>query len=271
MIEHAVQPPRMHARASFGRQLGLLARRSIMRTFRDPGSVAPGVVVPLILFVLVSAGLEKATHVKGFPTHTIWTFTLTLAFANGAMVTVANTGQAVATDIEGGFINRLALTPMRSFALVASQLAGALLLGVLQAVVFLGIGLAAGARFEAGPLGAIVLILIFLTAVLAFGALGIFVGLRTGSGQAVQAIAPVMTVFLFLSSVNWPRNLMSERWFYWIATVNPLSYLVEGMRSLLITGWDKQAIALALCFSIPVLLVMLLASSLSLKSRLVRT
>ena len=116
--------PRMHARASFRRQLGLLARRSIMRTFRDPGSVAPGVIVPLILFVLVSAGLEKATHVKGFPTHTIWTFTLTIAFANGAMVIVANTGQAIATDIEGGFINRLALTPMRSFALIASQLAG---------------------------------------------------------------------------------------------------------------------------------------------------
>jgi ABC-2 type transport system permease protein len=258
-------------KASFGRQLGLLARRSIIRTLRNPASVVPAVLVPLILFVLVSAGLEKATNVKGFPTHTIWTFTLASAFANGAIVTVANTGSAIATDIEGGFINRLALTPMRSFALVVSQLAGSLVLGLVQALVFLGVGLAAGARFEAGPLGAIVLILIFLTAALAFGAVGIFVGLRTGSGQAVQAIAPVFTVFLFLSSTNWPRNLMSERWFYWIATLNPLSYLVEGMRSVLITGWDKEAIALAFCFCIPVLILMIFASALQLKGRLVRT
>lgn len=258
-------------KTSFARQLGLLARRSIKRTFRDPGSIAPALLVPLILFILVSAGLEKATHVKGFPTHTIWTFTLTIAFANGAMVVVANTGQAIATDIEGGFINRLALTPMRSFALIASQLAGPLVLGVIQALIFLGVGLAAGARFEAGPLGAVVLILIFLSAVLAFGALGIYVGLRTGSGQAVQAIAPVMTVFLFLSSVNWPRDLITERWFYWVATLNPLSYLVEGMRSVLIDGWDKQAIGLGLVFTVSLFFMALTLCAISLQGRLVRT
>ncbi len=60
-----LRPRRM--KTSFMRQLGLLARRSVKRTFRDPGSIAPALLVPLILFVLVSAGLEKATHVKGLP------------------------------------------------------------------------------------------------------------------------------------------------------------------------------------------------------------
>lgn len=258
-------------RASFGTQLKLLARRSIVRTFRDPGSVAPALAVPLILFVVVSAGLEKATHLKGFPTHSIWTFTLTIAFANGAMVTVANSGQAIATDIEHGFINRLALTPMRGSALVGAQLAGPLVLGFFQALVFLGVGLAAGARFEAGPLGAVVLVAMFLAAVAAFGALGIFVGLRTGSGQAVQAIAPVMTVFLFLSSVNFPRNLITADWFKWVATVNPLSYLVEGMRSVLVTGWDKEALGLGFAFAFALLVIMLFASAMSLQGRMVRT
>jgi ABC-2 type transport system permease protein len=258
-------------KASFATQLRLLARRSIIRTFRDPGSVAPAIVVPLILFVVVSAGLEKATHLKGFPTHSIWTFTLTIAFANGAMVTVANAGQAIATDIEHGFINRLALTPMRGSALIGAQLAGPLVLGVVQALVFIGVGLAAGARFAAGPLGALVLVAMFLTAVAGFGLFGIFVGLRTASGQAVQSIAPVMTVFLFLSSVNFPRNLITAEWFKTLATVNPLSYLVEGMRSVLVIGWDKEAIGLGFAFTAGLILVMLVAASRSLQGRLVRT
>ncbi len=64
------------------------------------------------------------------------------------------------------------------------------MLGLIQALFFLGVGLAAGARFEAGPLGAVVLILIFLTAVLAFGALGIFVGLWTGPGRRSRRSHP---------------------------------------------------------------------------------
>jgi len=257
--------------ASFGRQLSLLARRSIVRTFRDPGNIAPALIVPLFLFVVVSAGLEKATHVKGFPTDVIWTFTLTIAFANGSLMAVANTGQAIATDIDHGFINRLALTPMKGFALIAAQLAGTLVLGVIQALVFLGAGLAAGARFEAGPLGAIVMVVMFLTAVLAFGAFGIFIGLRTGSGQAVQAIAPVMTVFLFLSSVNFPRNLITADWFRWVATVNPLSYMVEGLRSVLVTGWDVTAIGLGFAFTSGLFIVALLGAAFALQGRLTRT
>ena len=64
---------------------------------------------------------------------------------------VSNTGQAIATDIDHGFINRLALTPMKGFALIAAQLAGTLVLGVIQALIFLGAGLAAGALSTPDP------------------------------------------------------------------------------------------------------------------------
>ena len=258
-------------KASLGSQLRLLARRSVVRTFRDPGSIAPAIVVPLVLFIVISAGLEKATKVPGFPTDVIWTFTLTIAFANGAMIAVANAGQAIATDIEEGFINRLALTPMRATALLGSQLAGPVVLGFLQAAAFLAVGLAFGARFEAGPLGAAVLVLLFLTSIIAFGSLGMFIGLRTGSGQAVQAIAPVLTVFLFLSSVNFPRNLIKADWFRAVATANPLSYEVEGMRSVLVTGWDAEALALGFGTVVAIAVITLAAASMSLQGRLVRT
>ena len=64
--------------------------------------------------------------------------------------------------------------------------------------------------------------------------------MRTGSGEAVQGLFPAFFVFLFLSSMAIPRNLMSVDWFRWFATVNPVSYLIEGVRSLIVVGWDAR-------------------------------
>jgi len=77
--------------------------------------------------------------------------------------------------------------------------------------------------------------------VLAFGALGLFAALRTGSGEAVQGLFPAFFVFLFISSMAIPRNLMTVTWFRDVATANPVSYLIEGVRSLIVVGWDGQA------------------------------
>ena len=79
---------------------------------------------------------------------------------------------------------------------------------------------------------------------LGFGALGSFLALRTGSGEAIQGLFPVLFVFLFISSMNTPRNLMAVDWFRFLASINPVSYLIECVRSLIITGWDAQALAL---------------------------
>ena len=77
-----------------------------------------------------------------------------------------------------------------------------------------------------------------------FGALGAFFALRTGSSEAVQGLFPLLFVLLFLSSMNLPRNLIETDWFRTVATLNPVSYLIEGIRSLIITGWDAQALLL---------------------------
>ena len=70
--------------------------------------------------------------------------------------------------------------------------------------------------------------------------LGAFLALRTGSGESIQATFPFLFVFLFISSMNTPRNLIAVHWFRIAATINPVSYLIEGVRSLIITGWDGR-------------------------------
>ena len=79
--------------------------------------------------------------------------------------------------------------------------------------------------------------------------------LRTGSGEAIQGLFPLLFVFLFISSMNIPRNLIGLSWFRMLASINPISYLIEGVRSLIITGWDSRALALGFGFAIVLAIV----------------
>jgi ABC-2 type transport system permease protein len=104
-----------------------------------------------------------------------------------------------------------------------------------------------------------------------FGALGIFLALRTGSGEAIQGLFPLLFVFLFLSSMNAPRDLIAVDWFQLVATLNPVSYLIECVRSLIITGWDVQALALGFGLTLAITVVALALASWALVERLTRT
>jgi ABC-2 type transport system permease protein len=189
----------------------------------------------------------------------------------GALFATTNAGTDLARDVQTGFLNRLALTPLRGTALLAGQLAGIVALALLQSILYLSVGLAAGVEFEAGPAGILVLLALAVLIAIGFGAVGAFLALRTGSGESVQALFPLLFVLLFLSSMNLPRDLIEIDWFRTVATINPVSYLIEGLRSLVITGWDAQALALGFGFGLAIAAAALAASSLALKGRLART
>lgn len=252
-------------------EVWVLAQRSLIRTARRPAQVVPALIFPLFLLAVNSSGLSDATKLPGFPTSSYLTFALAVPFMQGALFSVMNAGTDLATDIESGFFNRLALTPLRGVALLSGMLAGVVALGIVQATVYLLVGLIAGASFAAGIGGVAVIYALSIVMAIGFGSFGAFVALRTGSGEAVQGMFPLFFVFLFLSSMSLPRNLIQTDWFRTIATYNPVSYLVEGIRSLLVTGWDGEALALAFGVATAVTVVGLAAASSAMKTRLVRT
>ena len=160
---------------------------------------------------------------------------------------------------------------MRGIALLAGELGGVMSLAVVQALFYLAIGLIFGVRLKSGFAGGFVLIALAAVIALGFAAFGAFAALRTGSTEAVNGIFPVFFVFLFISSMNIPRNLMDTTWFRWCATINPVSYLIEAVRSLIITGWDARALALGFGFAIALILCGFALASASLGERLART
>ena len=258
------------SRSTLVLQVGMLARRSVVRTFRQPAMVVPALLFPLLLLSINSSGLDSATKLPGFPTDSYFQFALALAFVQGALFSANSAGTNVSSDVETGFLNRLSLTPLRRIALLLGQLAGILALGLIQAVTFLAVGLVFGDGIEAGAAGALVIVALSLVISLGFGCIGAFVALRTGSGEAVQGIFPLLFAALFLSSMALPRNLIETDWFQTVADWNPVSYMLEGIRSLVITGWDGEALALGFACAGGVAVIALAATSAALRTRMAR-
>lgn len=229
---------------AFADQVLLLARRSVVRTLRQPANIVFALAFPLLLLAVNSGGLKAETRLPGFPTDSFVAFALAVPFIQGALFSTMNAGTDLARDIQTGFLSRLSLTPMRRLAVLAGQLGGVVAMGLAQALVYIAVGLAVGVHFESGPLGVLVLLAFAVLVSVGFGALGAFAALRTGSGEAVQGIFPAFFIFLFISSMNIPRDLIEITWFRDAATANPVSYLLECVRSLIISGWDGQALAL---------------------------
>jgi ABC-2 type transport system permease protein len=255
----------------FADQVYVLGRRSVLRTLRQPANVVAPLVFPMLLLAVNSGGLKAETRLPGFPTDSFVAFALAVPFIQGALFATMNAGTDLARDIQTGFLNRLSLTPMRGIAVLAGQLGGAVTLGLVQAAVYLGVGLAVGVRPASGVLGVLVLFVFALFVTLAFGALGAFAALRTGSGEAVQSLFPAFFVFLFISSMNIPRNLIEQTWFRDLATANPVSYLLECVRSLIITGWDAEALALGFGITGAITIVALSLSTWALRVRMARS
>jgi ABC-2 type transport system permease protein len=251
-------------------QVYVLARRSVVRTSRQPAQWIAPLVFPMLLLAVNSGGLKAVTHLPGFPTSSYVAFALAVPFIQGALFATMNAGTELARDIQSGFLNRLALTPLRGAALLAGHLGGVVVLGLVQACFYLAVGVAVGVRPAAGVGGVVVLLVFAALIALAFGALGTWAALRTGSAESVQSLFPVFFVFLFLSSMAIPRNLIEQTWFRDVANANPVSYLLECVRSLIITGWNGEALGLGFGVVVAVGVVALALSAQALPRRLAR-
>jgi ABC-2 type transport system permease protein len=252
-------------------QVRALARRSVRRTFRQPANIVFAVVFPLLLLAVNTGGLRPVTNLPGFPTDSYLDFFIAFTFVQGALFATINSGTDLAKDIQTGFLNRLSLTPLRQVGLLGGHLSGAVFMGAAQAVVYLSVGVAAGVTIATGFAGALVILCLAALITLGFAALGAFLALRTGSGEAVQGMFPLFFILLFLSSMALPRNLIQTDWFREVATFNPVSYMIEAIRSLIIVGWDAEALALGFGVTGVLIAVSLALASYGLRTRLTRT
>ena len=251
-------------------QVSSLARRSTLRTLRQPAVVVSAILFPIMFFAINAYGLDAAANIPGFPVDSYLDFAFAFPLVQAALFGAITAGADLARDIESGFFDRLSLTPMRPAALLLGMLAGVVALGLIQGVIFLSVGILFGVDVKSGFPGMIVLVLLTVLVALGFGGIGAMLALRTGSVEAVESAFPLFFVSIFMSSINLPRDLIEQDWFRYIATANPISYLVEGIRSLVITGWDAQALLLGFGCAFAIIALSVTGASVILRTRVAR-
>jgi ABC-2 type transport system permease protein len=229
--------------------VGALARRSLIRSVSQPANLVPAFAIPLLLLAVATAQLGGIVDVDGFPADSYRDFYLAGAFVQAAMVSGINCGADLATDIESGFLDRLALTRVRRWALLLGEVGGAVVLAVLQLLVYLGIGLAFGTTIVAGPAALLVALPLAVLVSLTFAGLAALVAARSGSAEVVHGLLPLFFVTLTVSSLFMPRELIGAGWFHTVATYNPMTHLIDGLRSLVVEGWNYETLGAAFVLS----------------------
>jgi ABC-2 type transport system permease protein len=149
------------------------------------------------------------------------------------------------TDIERGYFDKLLLTPTPRISLVLGRLFGDGIRVMLITAVILIVGTIFGAGMEAGIGGYIVILLLAGLFGLSYAGFGLAIALRTGSPQAAQAGFLIFFPLLFLSPAFAPKEVF-DGWLEFLATVNPVTYILEGMRTLVLDGWDWTDLGQAL-------------------------
>ena len=227
-------------------QVRVLARRSVLSTLRQPPVWLPGLLFPLVLAAVNSSAFSRTTALPGFPeVDSFLDFLLPASMLQGVMFAAVAGGSDIALDIEDGFFERLLAAPMWRPSILIGRLSGSAVLGAMQSLVFIAVFSLFGARIHGGVPAFVVLVLLAMVMALAIGGVTAAIGVRTGSQETVQNTFPLIFILLFLSSAFFPTSLMTG-WYQTMARWNPVTWVIDAARELVISGWSWEDAATCL-------------------------
>ena len=219
----------------------LLGRRAVREVARYPEATIPTLFIPLF-FLAVNIGQVSKTFPSTTPFlhgqgYVAFQLPVSLMFA----VATATSGLALVTEIDNGYFDKLLVAPIRRSSIILGRLAADLVRGIGASAFVLLAGLAFGAHVESGIPGALVIVLLSALFGVAYAGFAILVALRTRNVQATNTSFLLFFPLLFLTPNFVPFERL-EPVMETLARLNPVSYVIVGLRSLIIDGWDAGKI-----------------------------
>ncbi len=228
--------------AGFLHDLMSIAGRALRAVPRDPAAVVPPVFIALFFFIVNIATLKKLTG--SHPGFSYTAFEMATAILLG--VTGVSRAPALVLDVQTHYLDRLLLTPVRRTAILVGHMVADITVAAALTAPILILGAILGVRFADGALGVAAFVLLAALWSLAFSGFGYAIALKTGNPAAVNSSFLLFFPFLFLTSSYVPRSQLSG-WLSTVAGLNPVTYLLGGLRSLVLgTSWQWTELGQAL-------------------------
>jgi ABC-2 type transport system permease protein len=215
-------------------QAGLLAQRSLRESLRTPEALLPTLFIPLF-FLVVNVGQAAKIFPSGATPFLMGQNYAAFQLPSSVLL-AASFGSAalyLVEDIEGGYFDKLRASPVARTAIVFGRLASEAAKSVAITTVMVLVGLVFGIRIASGPLGFVLLIALAAGWAVVFSGFMQLIALKTRSAAATNSAGLIFFPLLFLTPSFVPRPLLT-RPMEIAATFNPVTYIMEGLRSLIL-------------------------------------
>lgn len=208
--------------------IGALVRRALNELTRVPGAALPGVLAPSIFLVGLSGVFGEAARLPGFDATDFRTFIVPVGLLQGAAFTGAATGVNLARDIERGWFDRLMVCPAPRVTILVGLVASAALRALLPATALLCVAFALGVDWP-GTGALLIDVLLVMGLATAMALYAVLVALKFKTQQAAPLMQTVGFMAVLFTTAYAPMDLLAG-WMRAIATVNPVTQVLEGVR-----------------------------------------
>jgi len=218
-----------------------LSIRNIKQIWRPALALIPSMFIPIFFFVVNSQSFSAVSKVPGFPNVSYKQFIAPVAIFTAIFFSAGNAGIELVQDISNGYLKKLLIMPINRLAIILGKLTEVAVQSVLQGAIVLVLLLAVGVPINTGFLGILAMFAMLILFAMAWSCIGMIAALRTQNARLVQSMFILVFPFLYLTTSQMPRELLPDT-FRTIATYNPVTSIVEGVRALVLDGWGNPAI-----------------------------
>ena len=237
----------------------ILGRRALREATRTPESTIPTFFIPLF-FLIVNVG-QAAEIFPSSSTEFLRGQSYAAFQLPSSLLLAASFGSAalyLVEDIEGGYFDKLRATPISRSAIVIGRLTAEAAKAVFVTLVIVTVSLPFGVHIASGPLGWLLVTILAAGWNVVFSGFMQLIALKSRSAAATNSAGLIFFPLLFLTPNFVPRNLLTTPMEF-AATINPVTYVMEGLRALILTdvAWEQVARGFAVVIVLAVVSVSL--------------
>ena len=235
-------------------------RRNLKTWLGVPANVISPLFISGLLFILFGAMFERTISLGGFGTDDYQAFLVAWIIVQVVVFSGTDSGFALLMDIMSGYFDKLLLAPINRFSILFGTLMVSGTRALMQSLVVVFLALVLGVDFQAGVLGILAMLALAVVFGLVWSCIGIMIALKTKNAQATQTAGLLFFPFIFLTTAFMPEDQLTG-WFKVAVKLNPVTYVMEAMRAIVLEGWEWGTILTGVWVAAGMLAVLLAATT----------